>query len=778
MTEQQRMDEGRRMFQIFAARMFEQRVLSAYKEKVARERQEALIGELESEKLDSAEKQAKKARDAAKKKNKKAQQKQAKAEEKAKRDAEKAAEEAAARAIEEKKLEEQRKRKEEQKKKKDAERKALEEEKKRKELEKLRLQRENLEKQEAAERKAREQKAQEKKVREEAKRKERDTHDAKERKQPEEKRDIKAKGEKDAKDKTRKDEAAGQPGPPPGIKRPTQPAAVPSLPRQISGGIQSPQIAVATPAIPKAPTPGRPRQSSMQGSHGSSPKTPSAAASTSKSVSPGSATAQPHTSTAPKQILQKPQGQPPGFPAQLPHSGMGPGSLPAGTPGANAFGGYPPGLNGLPHSQGPLPGMMHRGSTGQNMGFFPPQGPPMGGPMRSFSGSMPPGMHPPGMMPPGHGHVPPPIGAPPGFGDVPPGMSTPQFAPGFGTMSGTHSRNASGSYDKTGFDSQPPMGPPAQPIQRPNPIGRPPSTSKHHDAAPENRKPMSTDIENLANALGSSALLDDDDDPYLPNSNQARRASAAPSLARSGSMGFPGYPNTSAAGAMNPGFSSMGLSTGAPAAFAPGFGGLPGMPGHTSTWRSSPTSASGWPQSSGFPPFGSPTGGTQPHPGTMSRPVLVRLAVCAACRALSTAKPSGDGFHPMADILARANGGSIPPNEPPVQWTEVLDIIETEGDSMNGGGSFSIRQEQGSPQAMIKFEPEKRGANRRTVGEIGSPLLSDSTPAFGGSPHSAPNVGAGAIGGPAPGAGPGVIGGNAAPGAGRFPPIGTAGSGF
>src|SRR4051794_22148536 len=33
MTEEQRMEEGRRMFQIFAARMFEQRVLTAYREK-------------------------------------------------------------------------------------------------------------------------------------------------------------------------------------------------------------------------------------------------------------------------------------------------------------------------------------------------------------------------------------------------------------------------------------------------------------------------------------------------------------------------------------------------------------------------------------------------------------------------------------------------------------------------------------------------------------------------------------------------------------------------
>ena len=36
MSEQQRMVEGRRMFQIFAAKMFEQRVLTAYREKVQR----------------------------------------------------------------------------------------------------------------------------------------------------------------------------------------------------------------------------------------------------------------------------------------------------------------------------------------------------------------------------------------------------------------------------------------------------------------------------------------------------------------------------------------------------------------------------------------------------------------------------------------------------------------------------------------------------------------------------------------------------------------------
>ena len=34
MTEEQRLEEGKRMFQMFAAKMFEQRVLTAYREKV------------------------------------------------------------------------------------------------------------------------------------------------------------------------------------------------------------------------------------------------------------------------------------------------------------------------------------------------------------------------------------------------------------------------------------------------------------------------------------------------------------------------------------------------------------------------------------------------------------------------------------------------------------------------------------------------------------------------------------------------------------------------
>lgn len=71
MTEEQKMEEGKRMFSIFAARMFEQRVLQAYREKVAQERQLQLLRELEDEDKLSKEKEAKKQTQNQKKKDKK-----------------------------------------------------------------------------------------------------------------------------------------------------------------------------------------------------------------------------------------------------------------------------------------------------------------------------------------------------------------------------------------------------------------------------------------------------------------------------------------------------------------------------------------------------------------------------------------------------------------------------------------------------------------------------------------------------------------------------------
>ena len=71
MTEDQKIEEGKKMFSIFAARMFEQRVLQAYREQVAQERQLQLLRELEDEDKATKEKEAKKQNQNQKKKDKK-----------------------------------------------------------------------------------------------------------------------------------------------------------------------------------------------------------------------------------------------------------------------------------------------------------------------------------------------------------------------------------------------------------------------------------------------------------------------------------------------------------------------------------------------------------------------------------------------------------------------------------------------------------------------------------------------------------------------------------
>ncbi|KAJ3993636.1 hypothetical protein F5050DRAFT_1577214 [Lentinula boryana] len=71
MTEEQKMEEGKRMFSIFAARMFERRVWIAYREKVAQIRQSQFLRELEDEYKLTKEREAKKQNANQKKKDKK-----------------------------------------------------------------------------------------------------------------------------------------------------------------------------------------------------------------------------------------------------------------------------------------------------------------------------------------------------------------------------------------------------------------------------------------------------------------------------------------------------------------------------------------------------------------------------------------------------------------------------------------------------------------------------------------------------------------------------------
>ncbi|KAL5117554.1 Stress response protein nst1 [Pleosporales sp. CAS-2024a] len=704
MTEEQRMEEGRRMFQIFAARMFEQRVLQAYREKVASERQKRLLEELEEENEEEKQKEAKRAKEAQKRKEKKEKQRQIKAEQQAKKEAELAAKEAELKAAEEKRLEEQRRKREEQRKKKEAERKAQEEEKQRKEAERQKRQQEERERQQELERKAREQKAFEKKAKDDARRKEREEREAREKEAREKKvhddnqRKERAKADKD---RLRKDDniQAAVPNTVTGTRKPSQPLA-PALPPQLlkqnsSTGMPSPHV---TPAVPKAPTPNRPRQTSRQGSHGSSPKTPQVAPGISKSISP---TLQAQGNTKPKTILTKPanpqqagislQGQQPSSP--MPYIGPPPGL--SGPPGLGMGGGMPPGLNGFPGPGSMMANMMNPPRT-TGMPFSPQQ--PMPQPFRGFP---PPGM-------PGNRGFP--MDGPPGLGPMP-GFPGPNQPPSFGIgLSTQHSRQGSGSF--ASLDT-PLAAPSAQPVQRPAPIQRP-SSVKPHDGD------QASEIEELANHLGSKALLDEAD--IIPEVVD-RRPSIQPHSSMMGmpiGFGFPDAPPNAHQPAHFTGFGSANTASiwGSTPPTQP-FGSAGGA------WGNSPTS--------GFftnpMMMGTPRASDHRAPNE-PRLVWLRRIVCTVCKMLSGRQAGPDGFIDATEVQQQLDAFRDA-REPAItqeELKEACDIID--GTHNNGGGSLEYKQLGDGRLSHIKFV-DTAGPPPPGLGEIGSPLPTHSLPVAG-----------------------------------------------
>ncbi|KAJ9503130.1 Stress response protein nst1 [Exophiala xenobiotica] len=693
MTEEQRMEEGRRMFQIFAARMFEQRVLTAYREKVAAERQRKLLEELDEETRLDGQREAKKAREAAKKKEKKRLQKQAKDEEKAKREAEKAAQEAAARELEEKRQEEQRKRRDEQRKKREAEKKAAEEERLRKEAEKHRKQQEQRERQAETERKQREAKERERLKRDEAKKKEREEREAKERKAKEEQekkvKDEQARREREVAQKVEKDTKPHLPT----MKQ--QPVALPPglHPPSRGSSMQSPHFQVATPAVPpKVPTPARNRQPSQpsQHSHGSSPKSQKASTDISGSSGSPATVAMPQT-PAPGQPA-KVHGQPPVLHHPQP-------SAPRSPLNNLGRGQYPFNMNGLPSMGLNGPPM---GGQGMMPNMMPPmpmyQGPPpMGNHQRFAMNGM---QYPPGIPRPFQPVQQMPF-VPQSLGQAAPMVSQQPVSKPSG-----HSRQPS-----TEASSQP------TPISRPGPIARPSSTT------PDKQKPMrkspDAEVEQLTTQLGSKALLDDSDAPFLETTDS--RMNLPP-------VGPPGSTRL-------PFASSFPEHKQEP--FAPlnhGWGGFHSGMSPTPSWgppgpqRPSP----GWSQ----PPFGAIGGGPQTVPRShFPRPIAVRLMLVQACRQLSQIPgASADGYHPAQTVLRQLETLKAP-GEPPVSMDEMLGICDTEGNPQNGGGSFEVVIDKARGQ-VIKFVDEGPTPQRGSVGEIGSPVMAHSqhiqTSPFGG----------------------------------------------
>ncbi|KAF4550849.1 Salt tolerance down-regulator-like protein [Elsinoe fawcettii] len=705
MTEEQRMEEGRRMFQIFAARMFEQRVLTAYREKVAAERQARLLEELEEEDKMKNQKDAQKAKNAEKKKSKKQAQKQAKQEEKAKKEAEEKAKKEAEEEAERQKQEELRKKRDEAKRKKDEQRRLQDEEKAKKEAERQKRLNEERERQLEADRKLREQKAAEKRSRDEAKKREREKREAEEKTARDQMAlEDKLKREQELKEKSERDgkqEKKPTPQPSQILKRPSQPTQVAVPPGLISqkstSGVSSPHIPIATPALPKAATPGvRTRRSSEQEAH-TSPRGTTQPAFQTKSKSPPTI---PETQqTQPRTILQNPNKQKPNVSLPQPASQQGPPPGVHPPPFQGGFGnmGFPPfGGHPIAAHQRPGPPFPQQGPSGGSFRGFPP------GPVP------PPGVNGFGPIAQGRGFA---GDAPPGFQSQVPGLGS-HAAPGMGAPRavGSHSRQHSASAE---HDMSPPHH--AQPISRPAPIQRPSSVrpSAEHDG----------EIDDLSGHLGSRALLDDADEP-LPPAAEIRRTSNPMGVPRP-HMGF-----------NSPLFTAPPNSFGAPSnnwpSPSPNAFGPPGSGLSTPSWGG-PLGGASWP-SSGFGHIS-----TSHRPNIANRPRAVRIAVCNACRHLST---PGNDYHDVSVVLQQiGREGTL---DAPPSLKEIEEICETEGDAHNGGGLLHVRRS--GPNFAVKYEmevttPASGRPSGNALGEIGSPVPGNSVPAFGSGPRPFGSIG-------------------------------------
>ncbi|KAM0261917.1 hypothetical protein ACHAPA_009544 [Fusarium lateritium] len=694
LTEEQRMEEGRRMFQIFAARMFEQRVLSAYKEKVAKERQQRLLEEIEAESRESELKKAKKAKDAQKKKDKAAQKKQALAEERARKEAEKAEADAARLEAERQRVAEQKARAEEKRKQKEAQKKAEEEARLRKEAERQRRLHEQREKQAEQERKARESKEKEKKLKEEQRQRDKEAREQKEReaqerkdKQERDKRDKEARAAKaqkdaqaarEAKEKLKEEKAAAQKAashssqPIQIPKRGSQhPVSIPTvLPQHPSNpaSYASPKIPVATPVLSKASTPIRPRTQSQQ--YDTAPQS-AAAPMTSQDPSPHSLT--PHMSPAPigqrhgsastqhSHSVSPTNGQPrlPGqSPFQMPPMGMQP-------PPGLAHHAPPPGFaNRMPH-EAIFSGYRHAPGA-----MVPPPG--MNGPGRGFSGHMLPMYPQPAADPFDMGRLSLPS-------EIPPTM---------------HHRQSSLQFES------PPT--PAQPIGRPAPIGRPGSLSHGRSF---------DDKEDETAHLGSRALLEDDEPVEAELHMGSLRNQPPGPIADFTTSPYSAFPL-----AHNPWGSSVGGHPLPPPGFPnPGF------------------NNPGWGAPSVPPGFGMTSPGSimsSLRAPVQPKTAMVREMICKACQQIASSGDS-EGYIGITHLKSMVDEMS---GDHSISEQDLLNLCETEGSRNNGGGTFSILQDADGPgKHGVRWEPDMNdgfGTPYRAVGapgEIGSPPLSQAT---------------------------------------------------
>jgi len=119
--------------------------------------------------------------------------------------------------------------------------------------------------------------------------------------------------------------------------------------------------------------------------------------------------------------------------------------------------------------------------------------------------------------------------------------------------------------------------------------------------------------------------------------------------------------------------------------------------------------------------------------------------VIQACKQLNTmsSQNGSPSYHDVSAVLRQVEQ-LRPSSEPSISLGEMLDICDTEGSPQNGGGSFSISEDENGQ--YVKFEPDTNSAapgHRPSIvpGDIGSPIPGNSNPAvFGGFGGPAPSV--------------------------------------
>ncbi|TGZ81468.1 hypothetical protein EX30DRAFT_354976 [Ascodesmis nigricans] len=688
MTEEQRMEEGRRMFQIFAARMFEQRVLTAYREKVARERQQKLLEELEEENRQQAELEQKRALAKDRQKEKKRLQKLAKEEEAKRKAAEKAAEDAERKEQEARKAEEQRKRKEEQRLKREAEKKAALEEKQRQEEERKRRVLEEREREAERERKKKEHQEREKKRKEEQARKAKEEKEAREKEARERKeredrerkeREAIAKKEAEEQERARQEQENK-------VRAEAAIAAIaartiPSGQSQAHSKFGSPHLSGVSPAIPQTGALGpRPRNSSQQdglhASQTSSPKTPSLA----PRMGSGGAPSTPVMShLGGINMPSKPPGfnNLPGFPptSPLPQNMAPPPGVP---PPEGIFGSMSPISMG--GQMGFMPGMGHRPSLTPSMPGFPPS--PFGAPSPSFRGFAHPVGQPLPVSSPSGMQMP--IGAPSRpFMDMPtrlpPGVPIGPPASPFANRVdpvplSSHNRAPSGGFE---------------PISRPTPIQRPSSVAPKHIDEQDNG------VEAISKVMGSRALLEDDDvmpENVSPNRRSSLAQQYAPRPIRTIPMASPIFSNGDVFG---------DASWSNPRPLGGTSGSLP------STWAN-PGAA--WADMDMF--------NTRRRPGRHNQ---LRLLACTTYRDL--AGPTNQ-FIEVTNLEHAIHSAA-----PDLDFTsdDLTAVLEAVGDASNGGGNFIIMSDA-TGKCVVALETMESVNTPFSVGEIGSPRIPGAVP--------------------------------------------------